>query len=142
MGDEDRAQLAAMLGQACYLQGRYEEAEHFALSSLKINTNDIARVALARGVCAKVHARLSRLAEGERMAREAVALLEATDLLISRADALMDLVEVLRLAGRPDEAGPVVEEALRLSERKGNIVAVERARALQAELAAESSQLS
>jgi len=142
IGDEDRAQLAAMLGQACYLQGRYEEAEHFALSSLKINTNDIARVALARGVCAKVHARLSRLAEGERMAREAVALLEATDLLISRADALMDLVEVLRLAGRPDEAGPVVEEALRLSERKGNIVAVEKARALQAELAAESAHLS
>jgi len=64
----------------------------------------------------------------------AVALIDGTDFLLDRADARMDLAEVLRLAGRSDEAAQPMEEALRLYEEKGNLVSAERACALLAEL--------
>ena len=46
----------------------------------------------------------------------------------------MDLAEVLRLAGRAQEAVPVVEEAVELFDRKGIVPAAEAAQALLAEL--------
>ena len=45
-----------------------------------------------------------------------------------RADALVDLAEVLRLVGRKDELKGVLEDALRLYEQKGNVVSAARAR--------------
>jgi hypothetical protein len=50
-------------------------------------------------------------------------------------DASMDLAEVLRMSGRPIEAGAAVEEALHLYERKGIVVSADRARAFLSELA-------
>ena len=55
----------------------------------------------ARG---KVLARRGELEEGERLAREAVALAEETDMLNAHADALLDLAEVLALAGQDARA--------------------------------------
>ncbi len=43
--------------------------------------------------------------------------------------ALMDLAEVLRLAGRAEEAAPAVEQAIALFERKGIVPAADAARA-------------
>jgi hypothetical protein len=34
----------------------------------------------------------------------------------------MDLAEILRVVGRPDEAPAVLEQAVRLYEQKGNVV--------------------
>ena len=45
-----------------------------------------------------------------------------TDFLPLHADALADLAEVLRLAGKPEEAETARLEAVRLYERKGNVV--------------------
>ena len=45
------------------------------------------------------------------------------------ADALLDLAEVLRRSGRPDEAQVVAAEAKRLYEEKGNAIAAARAAA-------------
>jgi thioredoxin-like negative regulator of GroEL len=87
-------------------------------------------LALARCARAKATGALGRVEEGERLAREAVALTDQTEFLVDRADARMDLAEVLVLAGRPDEAGEVLEDALRLHKQKGNLVSAERARAL------------
>jgi hypothetical protein len=42
----------------------------------------------------------------------------------------LDLGEVLRVGGRRDEAVSVLEEALSLYERKGNIAAAAKTRAL------------
>ena len=47
---------------------------------------------------------------------------------VLRADAFMDLAEVLRTAGRPNESAPFVAQALELYEQKGNMVAAGRAR--------------
>ena len=64
----------------------------------------------------------------EDLAHEAVALVEPTDALDMRADALVDLAEVLHLVGRNDEPKGILENALQLYEQKGNVVSAARAR--------------
>jgi len=69
-----------------------------------------------------------------------VGLGEPTDWLNLRGDTLMDLAEVLRLAGRADEAASAVEDALRLYEQKGTVVSARKARELLEELRASPAQ--
>ena len=64
-----------------------------------------------------------------QLAREAVDVVEPTDWLNLRADTMMDLAEVLELAGKTNDAAARIEQALALYERKGNLVMAERARA-------------
>jgi hypothetical protein len=47
-----------------------------------------------------------------------------------QANAMVDLAEVLALAGRAGEARPLLQEALARYRRKGNLVAAGRAREL------------
>ena len=54
-------------------------------------------------------------------------------------DALTDLAEVLRLAGRYDEAIAALGEAIELSERKGNVTGAQAARDLAAALRREAT---
>jgi ATP/maltotriose-dependent transcriptional regulator MalT len=68
--------------------------------------------------------------EAEELAREAIAFVEASDFLQVHAEALMDLAEILRLAGRLEEAARSLEESVRLYEQKGNVLSAARARAL------------
>ncbi len=89
---------------------------------------------LWRQVRGKVLARRGELQEGERLARKAVALAEETDMLNAHADALLDLAEVLALAGQ--EARAELDRALTLYERKGNLVMAERTRSRLAALTA------
>jgi len=89
---------------------------------------------LSRQVRGKVLARRGGFREGERLAREAVALAEETDMLNAHADALLDLAEVLALAGQ--DARAELEQALALYERKGNLVMAERTRSRLTELTA------
>jgi tetratricopeptide (TPR) repeat protein len=86
-----------------------------------------------RSVRAKVLARRGELDEAERVGREAVAIASATDDLELRAQALADLGEVLRLADRSQESRAMVEEAIRLYDEKGHVVAAGQLRALLAE---------
>jgi hypothetical protein len=61
-------------------------------------------------------------------AGEAVDLLKRTDSVVAQAETLVDLAEVLRLAGRRKEADDVLEGAVELFEAKGNVAAVEALR--------------
>jgi tetratricopeptide (TPR) repeat protein len=123
--------LAALLAQALYAQGRDEEGLRFSeLSEEVAAPEDLSAHVQWRSARAKLLARGGRLEEGEALAREAVALAELTDFLVVHGDALVDLAEVLRLAGRGDEAVPALEDAIRLYDRKGNVVSSRRARAL------------
>ena len=72
-----------------------------------------------RQVRAKVHARRGRHAEAERLAREAVAACEKTEMVDAQGDVYADLAEVLLLAGGADEAAGALEQALARYERKG-----------------------
>jgi predicted ATPase/class 3 adenylate cyclase len=123
--------VSAILARAIYAQGRFDEAERVAeVGRQAAGDDDVISQVLWRGTQAKVLARRGELGEAERLAREGVALIEQTDHLDGHGDALLDLADVLRLAGRDDEAVPVVEAALELYERKGNVVSAVRAREL------------
>jgi hypothetical protein len=67
--------------------------------------------------------------EAEELAQEAVTIGESTDFLNTRADALVDLADIHRQAGRLDEANAAVAKGIALYEAKGNRVALERTRA-------------
>jgi class 3 adenylate cyclase/tetratricopeptide (TPR) repeat protein len=123
--------VVAELARVLYAQERYDEAEQLTDESERVaGTADVRSQITWRAVRGKVLARKREFARAEACARQAVGIAEQTDDLNSQGRALMDLAEVLGLAGRPDEAGPVIERALELFERKGNVVSAENARAL------------
>lgn len=122
--------VVALLAQVLYTQGRDGEADHFAdLGEEAADEEDIYSQIAYRSVRAKIRARAGRFAEAEELAREAVRLSEEADFPHIHATSLVDLGEVLKLAGQPAEAISALQSALRLYERKGNIVAVGRVRA-------------
>ena len=86
---------------------------------------------LWRSTRARALASQGRVGEGERFAREAFAIAEGIDDINLRADTLVVLAGVLRIAHRLDEVAPAIEDALRLYDEKGNVVSAGRARALQ-----------
>jgi hypothetical protein len=81
-----------------------------------------------------VLARRGSIQEAERLAGAAVELAEQTDSLKGHGDTLMDLAEVLGLAGRSQEAAEAIHEALKLYDQKGNLVLAAKARSLLSEL--------
>jgi len=68
------------------------------------------------------------LEEAERLAREAVDIGERTGWLNERGYAWTKLGEVLRQAGREQEARDAFTQALDLYERKGNLVSAGKVR--------------
>jgi class 3 adenylate cyclase/tetratricopeptide (TPR) repeat protein len=130
----DSAMLAtttAMLAQALYAQGRLREADELCRQSARAGgVDDIVTQVIWRGVKAKILARQDRGDEAEAIAREAVALVEPTDLLSHHADAMLDLAEVLRASTRMEESNRAVRTGLSLYEEKGNTVGAARARSL------------
>jgi ATP/maltotriose-dependent transcriptional regulator MalT len=120
---------AAMLAQALYAQGHHDEAQEWcAVAASAGAPDDILTQVIWRGVKAKVLAHEGRAEAAEALAREAVELVQATDLLLWRGDAMLDLAEVLRLtSGMYHEAA---RSALSEYEQKGNAVGSARARAL------------
>jgi tetratricopeptide (TPR) repeat protein len=127
------AENTAQLGQALYAQGRYDEAERYVRVSENASPGS-AQKAYWGPLRAKLLARRGDPAGAEALARESVAIWAERDNLLWHGYALMDLAEVLRLAGRGNEAVPVVEQAIELFERKGIVAPAEAARSLLAEL--------
>jgi tetratricopeptide (TPR) repeat protein len=131
-----RATVAPLLADVLYLQGRPDEAMQL--------TELVARSALAddldpqvawRRVQAKVLAQRGDFESAEPLARDSIELAGRGDYVDLHARAIEDLVEVLRLAGRPQEALDELELAIRLHDQKGNVVAAARTRALRERLA-------
>jgi len=124
------------LSTAVYMLGRYEEAEQFSRECEEASRpNDVHSHVLWRSTRAKVLARRGEFEAAERLGRDAVAYASSSDLYVAHADALMDLAEVLRLAGDRASAREAVEEAIRYFELKGNVFAVGQARNRLRELA-------
>src|SRR5207247_1755156 len=90
--------------------------------------DDLSAQFLSRGVRAKVLARRGEAEPAEKVAREAVAIVERTDSVSSHAKVLIDLAEVLCLAGRGSDAAAATDAALALYEQKGNVVGAALAR--------------
>jgi tetratricopeptide (TPR) repeat protein len=123
------ATTAAMLAEALYAQDRLEEAQEFCRASQdSAVAEDLTAQAEWRGVQSKILARSGRHEEAEALAREAVELVAQTDLLKHRGNALLDLGEVLRLAGQPAASHAAIRAGLELYEQKGDRVSTARAR--------------
>jgi class 3 adenylate cyclase/predicted ATPase len=135
-----RSTIATHLAEALYCLDRKAEAEHFADLSLELSSkDDIASQARGRAVKAKLLAAKGDYEASDSLARDAVELSEATDDLFMHSQVLMALAEVLRLGGRDADAIPVLRQAVEVSERKGNVVTAQEARARLAGLSARTS---
>ena len=111
--------------------GRDDEAERYSAPASETATAGDSYAGRSGGRArAKVRGAAGDYGEAERLARDAVALAEATDSLTLHGDALTSLAEVLRTTGRDEEAVACLARALRLYEAKGNVAAAGRARAL------------
>ena len=134
-----RSTTATHLAEALHQLGRDAEAERFADLSLELaSTDDIASQARGRAVKARLLAARGNHVAAQNLAREAVELSEQTDDLYMHGQVLIALAEILRIAGRNDEAIPVLDAAVEVSERKGNAVTAGRARSQLADLQAGS----
>ncbi len=128
---------AVDLPRAVYEQGRYEDAcELLAVIDELPAPTDFEWRIKRTGVPARLLARRGRLEEAERLAREGVAIGKSGEFVVLHADVLLDLAEVLRLAGRPEEAADAAEQALALYDRKGVAPSAASARSLVEELRA------
>jgi predicted ATPase/class 3 adenylate cyclase len=138
MGERSYLSTAAALqAHALCAQGELDEAESYSRVSEDAAARDDAfSQVLWRAARAKIRARRGQHSEAETLAREAVARVQKTDLLNTQGDTLVDLAEVIALAGRGDEATAVLGQAVEVFERKGNVTSLERARRIAGELAA------
>src|SRR5262249_4144536 len=127
--------FAPRLGRSLCALGRYDEAEPLARLARELGGEwDAATQLLWRQVQARVHASRAEYAEAEGLAREAVAIAEATDWFKDRGGAFCDLAEGLNSAGRTEEAAAALEQGLERFEHKKNLAMAERVRARLAEL--------
>jgi class 3 adenylate cyclase len=135
-----RCLLAALLARSLDAQGRAEEAAHFLQASEEdITTDDFAaRIAWGSARSGLLASR-GELREAETLAGMVVELARETDAVGLHGAALLDLAAVLRLAGRPADSLPLIEEAHALYRRKGNTVLVRRTEGILNELAGDQA---
>jgi tetratricopeptide (TPR) repeat protein len=89
---------------------------------------DLETQRLWKAVQGKVFARRGDFEQAERLGRAAVTDADRSDS-YARADARVDLAEILSLQGRGDEAAILLREAIALYEEKGMTAGVWRAHA-------------
>ena len=129
-GDEGHlVSSAAELADVLAGQGRDDEALRLTeVSEAGAAPDDLAAQLVWRRVRAEVLARRGDMIPAEQLARAAVALADRTDWLEGQGDALADLGEVQRLAGRPREAAETLRAALARYERKDAVALADRVR--------------
>jgi class 3 adenylate cyclase/tetratricopeptide (TPR) repeat protein len=128
---------AALLSRALCEQGRFEESDRFSsVSEAAAGAEDWTTHVIVESTRAKSLAERGEYEAAEERARHAVSLAGRTDALAMHGDALADLAEVLRLAGREREAAEALDRALELYEQKGSTVSRDRTQSALAALAA------
>ena len=110
------------LGRWLCMLRRFDEAEPLAQRASGVRSQEGEWI--WRQVQARVCADRGEHAEAERLAREAVALVDRTDMLSFQGDAYRDLGEVLAAAQRSDDSAWAFEQALERYERKRNLAMV------------------
>ena len=124
----DLATAASLLADLYVDEGRLDAAD--SLSSRAeawLPKDQPIQHARWRAVRARVQARQGSGA-ALALAEQAVGLADETDFVELQGDCLVALADVLKAVGRNDDAGPALERAIRLYERKGNVVLAARTR--------------
>jgi class 3 adenylate cyclase/tetratricopeptide (TPR) repeat protein len=133
------ATVAGLLAQTHYELGNFDQVERFGAITEELATDDdIDAQALRRCVRGKVLAAQGDFEAAEASVREALEVLAPTDALLFKFDALLDLAEVYRRAGREVDGLAALDEALEHAAIKGGPLLEEAARSLEARLRAES----
>jgi tetratricopeptide (TPR) repeat protein len=111
--DSALSTAAGSLALGYYALGRLEEADAWAGRAAELGASDdpITQM-LWWQVKAKVLARRGEHAEAERLAREAVAIGEGTDMLSDQGEAWADLADVLAFGGGRNSAVDALGQAL------------------------------
>jgi predicted ATPase/class 3 adenylate cyclase len=130
MGDHNYVStVAALLAEALYQQGRYDEAyESTAESETVAAPDDALSQYLWRCVRGKILARRGNASEATAVLNEAVRIAGASDATDWHAGVLLDLAEVREIGGDAVTAADALRQALALFEAKGNIVSSALAR--------------
>jgi class 3 adenylate cyclase/tetratricopeptide (TPR) repeat protein len=128
---------AALLGLCLALQGRPDEAEPFLQLALEAWQDESNRSFVHRARAA-THLSQGALGEAEEHARQAVAEIAGKDWPNDNGDTLLQLADVLRAAGKQDDAIAVYSDALALYEQKENLVAADRVSRTLASMPAEA----
>ena len=132
--------MASLWAEALYELDRFDEAATAVRMSRDATTSDDYNAqGFWRCAEAKLAARRGAFDEAERLAREAIDFIGRSDELNNQAHVDLGLVEVYRLAGRSEDAIRALDDAIARFEQKGNVVMIERSRALRDELGAAAS---
>jgi class 3 adenylate cyclase/tetratricopeptide (TPR) repeat protein len=132
--------IAGTLGWIAARRGAFDEAAELARESEEAGSrDDIATQTIWRMALAQVLAHRGRRDEAIALARVGVAVAAASEYAQYTAEAHIALANVLRGAGRPDEAERELEEALRIYERKEFELSTDAVRAELAELQSSGS---
>jgi tetratricopeptide (TPR) repeat protein len=116
-----KSTAAANLARVLCTLGRFDEAEGYAEIARSVAAeDDLASQVFGRSAQAIVLAARGEFDVAERLAREAVQMLEGAESPGAQGAVRMDLARVLRMAGKKKEAELAAHEALELFERKGN----------------------
>jgi class 3 adenylate cyclase/tetratricopeptide (TPR) repeat protein len=122
-----RAVIAAYLADCLARMERDDEATRFAEIAADLAApDDLVPQVVCRSVRAKVLARRGDDERARELGREAAGMVEMTDFPDLKAQTLLSLAEVLRLAGAAEEARSFVDQARALYTKKENIAAVRR----------------
>jgi tetratricopeptide (TPR) repeat protein len=127
--------VGVLLARAVCQQGRYEEAAELNETVEQLADDaDVETQAIRRCVSAQLLvAGGGDGEEAERLTREAVSLVDSSESPDLHGDCLVVLAEVLKSAGRRNEARLALREACDLYRLKGDVVSVEHALALEGE---------
>ncbi|MDQ1494556.1 MAG: hypothetical protein QOG69_1039, partial [Actinomycetota bacterium] len=128
--DADTAETAALLARACLALDRDAEADELCTESECLAGHALKPSIAWRTVRAQLLARDGAHDEARRVAEEAVAVAEHTDLLVDHGDACLALATVLELAGDSPGARAAAEKAIGLYELKGAAALAETARGI------------
>jgi hypothetical protein len=121
------------LAEVVYLLGDYRAAQEWIdVARRHVASNDLLGQIAWRSVESRLLAERGDAEQALRVSHEAVARADATDALNAHADALISHADVLRTVKRADDADRAVTAALELYERKGNVAARARHKALAA----------
>jgi class 3 adenylate cyclase len=128
-----QAYIAALLADALLRQGKLDEADRYSAAGQELSvSDDVMNSAAWRRVRARVLAQRGNVEAALSLAHEATELMSDTDFLDEHAAAWLDLAEILKVAGKTDDAKAAIGEAIALYEAKGNLVGRARAEALLA----------
>ena len=139
LGDRGFASTAAAEAAEAYVEaGDLAEAWEYATIARETSaSDDVASQSGGRQIQAEVLSARGQHEEAEVLAREAVAIMEATDYLAFRGGALVHLARVLHAAGKDADAVEAAKAAFDLYEAKGATFFADSTRKLIAEWSGE-----